>query len=311
MLGKRTGVSFGIALFGRALFCLATLAHAQPRVVSLSSPLAETLYSLGAQKLLVGVSDVCVFPEQIVADRKSGRVKVVGSFSSPDLAQIDALHPTLILTSTSFQTKLAENLRKKGYKVLHYEPHSLNDILASIEEIGAAIGKRNEALHLTLGMRQELAAISKKSSPLPKVKLYMEINHEGPWTTGSVSPLENLIEAAGGRNIFADHHEGVFVTSNDEIVRRDPDVILSPIWVDAKVGGMDGIIPLASIFSRPGYSSTHAVQNSRVLYYDSALMKHEGPRQILAIRKLAHLLHPEAFDDPPGTIPWELGRIRN
>jgi hypothetical protein len=47
-----------------------------------------------------------------------------------------------------------------------------------------------------------------------------------------------------------------------------------------------------------------------VLYYDSALLKHEGPRQVLAIRKLAYLLHPDFFENPPGTIPWELGRIR-
>jgi hypothetical protein len=46
-----------------------------------------------------------------------------------------------------------------------------------------------------------------------------------------------------------------------------------------------------------------------VLYYDSALLKHEGPRQVLAIRKLAYLLHPETCKNPDGTIPWELGRI--
>lgn len=282
----------------------------QVRVVSLSSPLAETMYSLGAQDSLVGVSDVCLFPDQIIADRKSGKLKMVGAFTKPDFGQIDALHPTLILTSTSFQTKLADILRKKGYRVLHFEPHSLADILEEINQIGEAVGKQTEALQLTAQMRRELDEIVKKSQPLPRVKLYLEINHEGPWTVGSLSPLENLIEDAGGENIFADYHQGAFVTSNAAIVRRNPEVILSPIWVNAKVGGSDGIIPLAAIFSRPGYSTTRAVKNSRVLYYDSALLKHEGPRQILAIRKLAHLLHPDVFEDPPGTIPWELGRIR-
>jgi ABC-type Fe3+-hydroxamate transport system substrate-binding protein len=97
---------------------------------------------------------------------------------------------------------------------------------------------------------------------------------------------------------------------NEEVVRRNPDIILSPIWLNAKVGGSDGITTLLEIMSRPGYASTTAVRNSRVLYYDSALLKWEGLRQVLAIRKLAHLLHPEAFPDPPATLPWELGRIR-
>jgi iron complex transport system substrate-binding protein len=297
-------------LIAIAAICLAPLLAEQVRVVSLSSPLAETMYSLGAQSSLVGVSDVCLFPDQIIADRKSGKIKVAGAFTKSDLSEIDSLHPTLILTSTSFQTALAKVLRKRGYTVLHFEPHSLSDIFDEINEIGQAVGKRTEALHLTAQMRQEVDEISRKSKSLPRVKLYLEINHEGPWTVGSVSPLENLIEAAGGENIFADRHTGPFITTNQEIVRRNPDVILSPIWLNAKVGGSDGIIPLVRIFSRPGYSAIRAVENSRVLYYDSALLKHEGPRQVLAIRKLAYLLHPDAFENPPGTIPWELGRIR-
>ena len=112
------------------------------------------------------------------------------------------------------------------------------------------------------------------------------------------------------RRGFADHAGGVFVTSNDEVVKRNPAIILSPIWLNAKVGGIDGITTLLEIMSRPGYDRTDAVKNGRVLYYDSALLKQQGPREVLAVRKLAYLLHPEAFENPPDTIPWELGRVR-
>lgn len=60
--------------------------------------------------------------------------------------------------------------------------------------------------------------------------------------------------------------------------------------------------------SRPGFAETDAVRAGRVRYYDSALIKQQDPRLVLAIRKLAYLLHPEAFGNPPGTIPGELGR---
>jgi ABC-type Fe3+-hydroxamate transport system substrate-binding protein len=100
------------------------------------------------------------------------------------------------------------------------------------------------------------------------------------------------------------------MTNNAEVVRRNPDIILSPIWLDAKMGGIDGITTLVEIMTRTGYAETTAVKNGRVLYFDSALFKQQGPREVLAVRKLAYLLHPEVFENPEGTIPWELGRVR-
>lgn len=282
----------------------------RPKVVSLSAPLAETMYALGAAGQLAAATDAAVFPEQLVRDRESGKVRVLGTFMRPDLAMLDQLHPDLILSDTGFHAALAGELRAKGYNVLHFEPKSLEDIFNQIAVVGSAVGKKKAASALVTKMRRDRDSIAAKSAALSRVRVYLEINHEGPWTTGTQSPLNDLIEAAGGRNIFADHQEGTFVTTNDEIVRRNPDIILSPIWLDAKVGGIDGIIPLAQIYARPGYAQTTAVRDSRVLYYDSALLKHEGPRQTLALRKLARLLHPEAFEDPPGTIAWELGRVR-
>jgi iron complex transport system substrate-binding protein len=291
------------------LLLLTSAAWAQQDVVSLSAPLTETVYLLGAQARLAAVSDSSVFPEQVVLDRGAKKVRVL-AFSHPDLAVVDTLHPKLILTSTSFQRELAARLRSKGYQVMHFEPVSIEDVLKQTEAIGDALGKSAKARSITRGLRQEMTEIAAKSAKLTHVRVYMEINHMGPWSSGGKSAENEIIRLAGGENIFADQPAGAFVTSNEEVVRRNPDVILSPIWLDAHVGGIDGITTLAEIISRPGYSETSAVKNSRVLYYDSALLKHQGPREILAIRKLAYLLHPEAFENPPGTIPWELGRVR-
>jgi len=107
-----------------------------------------------------------------------------------------------------------------------------------------------------------------------------------------------------------DNDNGVFRTYNDVVVKKNPDIILSPIWLDAELGGWKGITPLREIYTRSGYDETNAVTRSRVLYYDSALMKHFGPRQVVATQKLAYLLHPEHFESPEGTIPWELGWIK-
>jgi iron complex transport system substrate-binding protein len=291
------------------LLILSALAWGQANVVSLSAPLTETVYLLGASARLAAVSDTSVFPEKAAEDQRSGKIRAL-PFSKPDLAVIDAMHPALILTSTTFQRQLAAELRERGYTVLHFEPASIEEVFRQTERIGEALGRSREALEITASLRRELSEIQTKSSKLPRVRVYMEINHEGPWTTGAASPENEMIRIAGGENVFSDRNAGAFVTSNAEVVRRDPQVILSPIWLNAKVGGIDGITTLAEILARPGYSGTAAVVNSRVLYYDSALLKHQGPREILAIRKLAYLLHPEVFENPPGTIPWELGRVR-
>ncbi len=286
---------------------LALRLDAQVRVVSLSPTMTEIIYALHAQDQLFGVTKYCDSPAQLREDKKAGKYTIVGDFVNMDLDLVASLKPDLVLTDTYFQRKHAAELRRRGIKVLHYEPTSLKEVFASIEEIGEAIGKGAYAKELTAGYWKEIGEIREKTSKLPVVKVYMEINHLGPWTVGNQSPLNDLIEIAGGHNIYADSAQGVIVVPNADIVAKNPDIILSPIWIDAE---MEGITPLGEIYSRPGFNTTNAWQKSRILYYDSALLKHEGPRQVLGIRKLASLLHPNDFEAPAGTIPWELGKIR-
>ncbi len=286
-----------------------SLAYSQHRVVSLSPTLTEIVYTLEAGDYIVGCTSFCDTPVKVMEDRKSGRIKVVSDFIHTDYRLIDSLKPDLVLTDTDFQKKITAELRAKGYTVLHFVPPSLEEVFKSIEDVGDAIGKGELAHRLTESYRKEIKDLYAKTITLPKVRVYMEINHIGPWAVGKRSPLNDLIIYAGGENIFGDLEKGVFMTTNEEIVTRNPDIILSPIWKNSKLGGYDGITPLGEIYGRKDFDKITAVQESRVLYYDSALLKHEGPRQVLAIRKLAFLLHPEAYENPDGTIPWELGRI--
>lgn len=295
-----------------ALFLFSsTILYTQPTIVSLSSTRTEIVYALGAEDQLLGVTTFCVFPEKVLSDLTLGKVKIVSDFNTIDMKMIDSLRPDIILTDTGFQRKRAQELREIGYNVLHFEPKSLHDVFNDIIEIGNAIGKSDIAREIVDGYLEEIDEIREVSSALPPVRVYMEINHNGPWAVGNDSPLEDIITIAGGINIFSDVEEGVFITPHEDIVERNPEIILSPIWIDAEldIEGYKGITNILEISSRPGYHATDAVLDGRVLYYDSALLKHEGPRQVLAIRKLAYILHPGIFPNPPGTIPWELGNI--
>jgi len=282
----------------------------KPRIVSCSATMTEILYEIGAREQVIGATSFCYFPAQVIEDKATGKVAVVGDFVNISFAKIDSLKPDLILTETNMQRRLADSLKVLGYRVRHFEVQRLNDVYECIMEIGRASGKARQAWRMVRQMQKDLAEIQQQTAGLPKTRVYMEINHMGPWTFGSESPLQDLVEIAGGVNVFGDTAVGVFMTNNAEVVRRNPDLILSPIWLEAELGGWKGITPLYEIYSRPGYAQTAAVIHSRVSYYDSALMKHYGPRLTLAAKKLAYLLHPNEMPNPRGTIPWEMGWIR-
>ncbi|MDD3807473.1 MAG: ABC transporter substrate-binding protein [Candidatus Marinimicrobia bacterium] len=282
----------------------------KPTIVSCSSTMTEIIYEIGAGDQVLGVTSFCFFPEQVIKDKEIGRVKVIGDFVHINFGLIDSIKPDLIFTDTNMQRKIADSLRVMGYAVYHFEPAKLEDVYDCITKIGEVTENGKKAQKMVDSMKKEMDNIRAISSQREPVKVYMEINHMGPWTFGSESPLDGMIEAAGGINIFGDTATGVFITSNAEIVQRNPDIILSPIWLDAELGGWTGITPLREIYTRPDFEKTNAVIRSRVLYYDSALMKHFGPRQVVATQKLAYLLHPEYFESPKGTIPWELGWIK-
>ena len=165
----------------------------------------------------------------------------------------------------------------------------------------------------------EIKAITSELTP---IRTYFEIAHQsdygewgkyGPYTEGGETPFDEMIQIAGGTNLFSDG-EGYInlydVYGEDafaEIAERDPQVIMSPYWP----GAYDfEVTTLYEIMTRPGFDQTEAVQTGRVYYYDSSLMKRFGPRTITAIEKLAYLLHPYYFSNPENSVsPWELGKI--
>jgi len=295
----------------------------QQRIISLSPSHTEILYALGLEKEIVGWTRYCNYPPEVqnvpgwvayddyefksVADELSKKVAVVSSFTSVNYALIDSLKPTLILSIHQMQHEISEQLQAKGYRILHFEPVTLEDVFQMIETIGDATGKGKCARELTAGYRKEIEAIQAITKNLPQLAVYFEINHSGPYVLGAGSPMDQIVDIAGGRNIFEDISSEAFKADLNDIINRNPDIILTPLWPHA---GREEVTTIREIVSRPGFENVKAVQNSRVYFYDSSMLKHPGPRQVTAIKKLAYLLHPYYFSNPPDAVdPWELGKI--
>jgi iron complex transport system substrate-binding protein len=302
-------------LFLPLLFLLCTTADKfkDQRIICLSPNYTEVLYALGIPERIVGWTQYCNYPPEVqevpdwvrydeyqfvsVADELKKKVAVVSSFVDVNEELIDSLKPTLILSSHEMQREIAEKLRKKGYTILHFEPVTLYDVFNMMEKIGEATGTLEKAKTLTAQYRQEIKEIKAVTDKLPRVTVYFEINHMGPYVLGSGSPMDQMIDIAGGKNIFEDIKG----------VTRNPYIILTPLWPAA---GRDEVTTVYEIETRPGFNTINAVLNDRVYHYDSSLLKRPGPRSIAAIKKLAYLFHPYYFTNPENSVdPWELGKI--
>lgn len=294
------------------------------RIISLSPSHTEILYALGLEDNIVGWTKYCNYPPEVqetggwlaydeyeyksIQDELYNKdVAVVSAFTYVNYDLIDSLKPTHILSVHRMQHNIVQRLKDDGYNVLHFEPKTLEDVFNIMQTVADATGKTKVAQKLIKGYRREIEEISLITKDLPKIKVYFEINHNGPWVLGAGSPMDQILSIAGGENIFNDVESEAFKAELLDIVDRNPDVILTPLWPHA---GRNEVTTVREIVTRPGFEKTNAVLNDRVYHYDSSLFKKPGPRQITAIKKMAYLLHPYYFKNPENSAdPWVLGKI--
>jgi len=323
-MNRKQHIFYAIVLTLIVIFMTSCSTIPEQRIISLSPSHTEVLYALGLEDQIVGWTKYCNYPPEVqetggwlpydeyefksIHDELYNKdVAVVSAFTKVNYELIDSLKPTLILAVHKMQHDITQKLRDKGYNVLYFEPQTLEDVFKLIQGVGDAAGKTNRAKKLIAGYRYEIDEIKYITAKIPKAKVYFEINHVGPWVLGAGSPMDQILEIAGGENIFNDVQSEAFKAELVDIVERNPDVIMTPLWPHA---GRNEVTTVREIMNRPGFEMINAVINDRVYHYDSSLLKKPGPRQITAIKKMAYLLHPYYFENPKNSVdPWELGKI--
>lgn len=254
-------------------------------------------------------------------------VATVSKFYDYNPAILEGLNPTLVLCEGTEQESWVTDKTSRFYLCDKYNAHcftpeSIDEIYDMMLEVGKLLGCEDYAKELVAGYYKRIDEIKAITKDLTPIRTYFEIAHQsdygewgkfGPYTEGGNTPFEEMISIAGGKNIFTDGkgyinlYEVYGEEAFAEIVKRDPQVIMSPYWP----GAFDyEVTTIYEIMTRPGFDQTEAVKTGRVCYYDSSLMKRFGPRTITAIEKLAYLLHPYYFKNPENSVsPWELGKI--
>ena len=264
------------------------------RIVSLAPSTTEILFALGLDSKVVAVTNYDNYPYNFSAWIEARNMTSVGDFSKPNMEVIASLGPDLILATGGVQAEAVTTMRALNYKVLVLDPPSVYGIFNDIELVGNATGKSDYAKSLVASLKSRIDAITQKVAiAASKPKVYYEVWYDPLMSAGSKTFQNELIEKAGGSNIFADEDRGYFQSSVEAVIERNPDVILLP------AGGMGFGPPfwgtITEVKQRPGWDTISAVQNDRIFQVDQDAIARAGPRVVDEIEELAEFFHPELF----------------
>jgi iron complex transport system substrate-binding protein len=236
------------------------------RIVCLTEETVETLYLLGEQERIVGVSGYAVRPPRVRREKPR-----VSAFISADIPKILALKPDLVLAFSDLQADIVADLVRAGIAIHVFNQRDIAGILAMIRTVGALVDAAERADRLAKQYEGRLAEIAATPRPSPKPKVYFE-EWDDPLISG-IGWVSELIEIAGGEDILPklrfQQSAKDRIISPDTVRNAVPDVILAS-WCGKKV------VP-ERIRQRPGWSGIPAVRNNRIVEIKSPLILQPGP----------------------------------
>ena len=251
------------------------------RIVSLAPTNTELLYALGLEQEIVGVTSYCDYPAAAKNKEK------VGGFAKFDIDKICALKPDLILAFGTIQLPTVEALEQRGQKVFWIYPHTMKDILNSFERVGAITGATQEARLLRVAVEKEMSALQNMLGAIyadKRPSIYRVMGFNPPATIGAVSFQTDIFNLAGGKNAFPDAGKDFFELDAQELIKRDPDVIL--------VCGDDEKEWKQKLKDSPVYGKLTAVRKDAILVIPCDLTCKPGPRVAELARRIALYLYP-------------------
>jgi iron complex transport system substrate-binding protein len=237
------------------------------RIVCLTEETVETLYLLGEDHRIAGISGYTVRPPR--ARREKPRVS---AFTTADIPKIVALKPDLVLTFSDLQADIAAALIRQGIGVHAFNQRTIAEILDMIRMLGSLVGVAERAAALADQLAAGVAAAHQRANRLHRrPKVYFE-EWDDPMISG-IGWVSELIEAAGGIDIFSDRASGKsakdrFVTL-EEIIARAPDVIVGS-WCGKKFRP-------EKVAKRPGFDALPAVRRNALAEIKSPLILQPGP----------------------------------
>jgi ABC-type Fe3+-hydroxamate transport system substrate-binding protein len=247
------------------------------RVICLMPSVTDTVYALGGGDDVVGISDYTKYP--VAALTKPS----VGDLIKPSIETILSLHPDLVIgVQPKGPMEVTVQLERAGIPIFLVSPHGIAGILHSVDTIGLALNRAQQADALVHSLEQRMDAVKARTKDQPAPRVFMPVWYDPITTIGKNAFITEIIEAAGGRSVTDDLPTEWPQISMEVVLGRAPDALLL-------VRG--GKMTLAVLQDRPGWSSMAAVRAKRVYYVDDRI-NYPSPLAIDALEDLAKEFHP-------------------
>lgn len=260
------------------LFCLCiSSVFAAERIVSLSPSGTEIIFALGLGDKLVGRTDFCTFPEE------AKKIDSVGGFDgkSFSLENILAFNPDFVYLSNGMHNHLINSLENFGIQVYVSDINSIEDIFKEIISVSKLLNVSEVGLNYVSKMKKELNNLKEDSSD---VNIYCEIFNSPFLTCGKNSFINDIIEYAGGKNIFYFLDSTYPQVSEESIIVNNPQIILAPDYSEND---------LNKIYTRNGWQNIDAIKNKKVFSVSGDIFTRPGPRVLEAVILLKEIINEE------------------
>jgi iron complex transport system substrate-binding protein len=237
------------------------------RIVCLTEETVETLYLLGEDHRIVGVSGYAVRPPRVRREKPR-----VSAFISADVPKIIALKPDLVLTFSDLQANIVADLIRNNIAVHAFNQRDVGGIFDMIRTLGALVGASERADALANSLAARVDAVHERALRLPRrPRVYFE-EWDEPMISG-IAWISELIEAAGGVEVFpqlaARKNARDRIVSADDVVAARPDIIIGS-WCGKK------FVP-GKVTARPGFAEVPAVSGGWLREIKSTLILQPGP----------------------------------
>ena len=262
------------------------------RIISLAPSCTEIIFALNLQDKLVGVDTYDYYPEEIQQKIESGNIMKVGQYADISTEPIVSLNPDLVIAAMTVQLPIIENLAAVGESAMIINPENYDDVLSDILLVGEATGANQEAELLVNSIQSKTQEIYDKTKDETKPRVYIEYAFNGGFQSfGSGSFADELINKAGGKNIFINTLSAYISANSEEIIVSNPEIIIISKGAMAEACGLTPSI----VKNRPGWDQIDAIKNNQIYEIDERLLL-PGAAMVDSLDSMAKIVHPEIFE---------------